>query len=461
MSIEKIKYFETKYEVETIRANGHQVWPLIRYSLWAFYSSEVSPISVGFFGFTRIIELVKQFFYGFISFFGRYNYLGFSDSSERKLINDKWVDKSVDFILESLPRSLLFEIPLPRHYPTTKIPTLHIASKLPLYALERMYTIFNLKSTKIENEHIIKQLLDEMGVDFDYLKVIKRNTAQYKVGKLIWRLYKPKGVIIQCAYTNTGFVKAFKDNGVKVIEVQHGLISSGHVAYNIFKKLDNSYFPDYFLSYGDQEIGIFKNENFYIPADRVIPAGHYYLEIIRKSKRTLKEYLPEASGYRYCVSVTGQLLPHIELRFIKFIIEVAKQISETCFIYIPRNLSSDIYKADRLPSNLIIASDRDTYEIIRLTSCHTTMYSTCAIEALALGTPNILVNIDNLAQVHLGETLCSRKSTIFVDTVEEYIEALNRVKGCRKEEIVKLNSDLISPHYQNNVRESLKTIFTT
>src|SRR6267142_6687535 len=106
MSIEQIRIVESTYDVDSIRSHGHQVWPLIRFSLWSYYLSEVEPIRTKSLSFLRIIELLAQFLYGFTSYFRKYDYLCFSDSSERKLINGRWVDKSVDYILVKLPRSL-------------------------------------------------------------------------------------------------------------------------------------------------------------------------------------------------------------------------------------------------------------------------------------------------------------------------------------------------------------------
>src|SRR5215831_8578837 len=103
MGVEKIEAIEKRYSVESIRSQGHQVWPLIRYSLWSYYLSNVEPIRGKRISLSKLFELALQFFYGFTSYFRKYDYLSFSDSSERKLVDGKWVDKSVDYILENLP----------------------------------------------------------------------------------------------------------------------------------------------------------------------------------------------------------------------------------------------------------------------------------------------------------------------------------------------------------------------
>lgn len=454
MTIDQIRAIETKYEVENIRSKDMQVWPVIRFSLWAYYQSGVKPIEATSLGTTRIFELLTQFFYGFKYYFRKYKYIAFSDSSERKFINGKWLDKSVDFILENLPGSLLIELPLPRHYKKSEVPTQFITSKLPLYALEKIYSTLFLKRLKIENEDIIKQILSELKCEFDYRSVLRRNIAQNKVGKLLQWLYRPKTVIVQCSYTNIGFIKAFKDKQVKVIEVQHGLITSTHEAYNVFKRFDTSYFPDFFLAYGDIEKEIFRRGHFLISEDRVIPVGHYYLDVLNNSNRTIAAVIPEVISYSFGVSITGQMLS-VEQKLIEFIIEVASQMPSICFFYLPRNSNSYIFKIDNLPTNLVNAYGRDTYEVIRLTSYHTTLFSTCAIEALALGTPNILVNIDNLAKIHFSELLSPSESTVFVDTVDEYVASLNNFVPFQRKKIVELSSYLILSGYRTNVKKFL------
>jgi hypothetical protein len=458
MGLEIIRSIETKFEVESIRADGHQVWPLIRFYLIVNYQSQLKPLRPASLGARRILKLVAHSIYGFAFYFRRYNYLCFSDSSERKLINGKWVDKTIDFIVDSLPKPLLIELPLPRHYKRSEIHTHLIASKLPLYILEWFYATFFLRKINIENEFIIKNILHELNLEFDYLSVLRKGLAQHKTGNLLCRLYKPKGIFIQPSYTNTGLVKAFRDSKITVIEVQHGLISASHEAYNVFKKFDSSYFPDYFLSYGMRERDFFKAGN-YVSGDQVIPTGHYYLDFINTSKKTVNEVIPEVLSFSYGVSITGQNLPDVEQKFIEFMKDVANRAPQVCFFYIPRNKQSAIFLTNHLPKNLIVTDDRDTYEVIRLTRFHSTIFSTCAIEALALGTPNILVNINNLAKIHLSEIAGDLPATVFVECVEEYVETLQTFDHSRKENVIKSSSYLIAADYKNNVKKFIEGKF--
>lgn len=461
MNIDKIREIESKYPVENIRSDGFQVWPMVRFWLWAYCTAKIEPLrsKSQSLSLQQILQILGSFFYGFRSFWGKYHYLTFSDTSERKAIGGLHVDKSIDFINSLLSNPLMIELPLPKHFPKSSVPTIRLVSKMPLYILEWFYYKLNFKRIKIENELVIKDILKEIGISFDYQSILKRNIAQYKVGRILYKLYKPKGIVIQCAYTNTGFVKAFKDSGIPIIEVQHGMLSTSHVAYNVFKKLDPSYFPDYFLSYGHREKAIFTSSNYYIPNDHVLPTGHYYLDIINSSDKHLDDYLPEAIGYETVVSVTGQNLPDLEQQFINFLKQATSQCTEAVFIYIPRNKQSAIYDNKDLPANFLIIDDRDTYEIIRLSNFHTTMFSTCAIESLALGTPNLLINLGNLARVHYGEVLKENLSTQYIDSVEKYVKIINANIRPIRSTVIAENSDLIVNNYRTNIRNILPKIF--
>src|SRR5918994_4850115 len=103
--MEQIRVIESMYNVEKILAHGHQVWPLIRFSLIAYFQSEVRPFRERPLGIKQFLKLCGQFFYGFSDYFRKYDYISISDSSERKYVEGKWVDKSLDYIIGNLPRT--------------------------------------------------------------------------------------------------------------------------------------------------------------------------------------------------------------------------------------------------------------------------------------------------------------------------------------------------------------------
>ena len=61
---------------------------------------------------------------------------------------------------------------------------------------------------------------------------------------------KVKQVYVVVAYENKALISACKDLGVKVLELQHGVISKYHLGYS-FPDIDVHYFPDKLLSFGE------------------------------------------------------------------------------------------------------------------------------------------------------------------------------------------------------------------
>ena len=64
---------------------------------------------------------------------------------------------------------------------------------------------------------------------------------------------RPKVILVICYYTFSIMVltELAKKRGIKVIELQHGIMGAQHLAYNFYRKLDLPQFPDYVFLFGD------------------------------------------------------------------------------------------------------------------------------------------------------------------------------------------------------------------
>ncbi len=101
--IDKFKKLENKYNVENIYYKGEQVWSFLRIN---YYWESISDRSEKYLN-NKKLNIIKKvllklstIFYGFPSWFKRYDYLVFSDIGERVKIDSKYVDKSFDKIIE-------------------------------------------------------------------------------------------------------------------------------------------------------------------------------------------------------------------------------------------------------------------------------------------------------------------------------------------------------------------------
>lgn len=392
------------------------------------------------------LDAIKSIFYGFKNWFRRYDYLVFSDSSERKLVNDKMFDIKVDYIIEELDanNTLLVENPILKHYKLSEIYTKKIVSK-------RVIDIFTLLLEKIYQKKYNIEILNKINIDqkvqFDYQSKINRFNAQYIIYKIWFAIVKPKKIYLDCFYDKQFIVKAAKELKIETVDVQHGLIGTTHSAYLSTLQLNDLYIPDKLLSFGVAEKenlqvnGIIKNDN-------IIPVGNFYLDYIYHSFSKNDSFSSLLFSYDKAIGISLQWTVEDEL--IDFITKVALKLPKIIFILIARNYDKK-YDKFQLPKNVIFYNKLDCYNIILHCDYHCSVYSTCAIEAPSLGVANILVDIDGYAKKHISN-LMSSQNTSLVHSEEDFLSVIKQ-KQKNKDEIIKSNINNFMMDYQQNIKE--------
>jgi hypothetical protein len=84
---------------------------------------------------------------------------------------------------------------------------------------------------------------------------------------------------------------------------------------------------------------------------------------------------------------------------------------------------------------------------------HTTVYSTCAIEAPLLGVYNILINIKNLSSLSY-QYLVQTGTTSIVNTPEEYLKEIYLMPKIENRRVVL--DELIISGFEDNLNNFLK-----
>ena len=323
--------------------------------------------------------LLKALFFKIYNFFGRYDFLFFSDSNERKNIKGVYVDKYFDDIIEKLNgKSLLFELPVNKHFKNTK--TEYIVSEVWVYLLAKIFFYF-FKSYNIND---LDEILKKENLDIDYKGFIKDFKAKYFIYKLILKIYKPKAIFVNCYYCRIALIKAAKDLNIPIIEIQHGIIKNHDMYFSI---LNNLIVPDELLSWGKVDNIIIK---------RVIPIGSWYIEYIKNHFEIDGFIQQQRKKYRYIICVSLQdLNENIQNKFFNFIESLSNKVF---FVLIPRkNNINYSFKKDNVK-----IMKKDCYNILMNSDFHMSLYSSCAVESIALNRPNILVNINNYAKKYLS-----------------------------------------------------------
>jgi len=456
-----LQEIEKKYPVDKIYLNNEQIWPFLRvkyYFTYLKYHSENPEGRMEEKSFFQKLKLVKNIFYGWKKWFRKYDYIAISSSREgtRKIINGKYHNRLIDPIIDELKNNgfLCIEMPRRKHYDVKTVHTKNIVSYIPISFISYLFEKLPIGKYDLNGSEILNAIKKEYNLNIDDDKLIKNHLARYRIFRSIFQYVKPKAIFIVCHYSHFGAIKAAKELGIKLIEVQHGRIGKEHPSYNIGIKISKNLFPDYLFAYGKQDAMNFTN-SYFIDQKNVIPIGSYYIDYLKES------FLPDIKFQNiinnYDISVGITLQNTIEKQTIDFVKEAAILDSSILFILIPRKPVTRDYSKLDLPDNVLVITDKEFYELMMYVDYHSTVYSTCALEAPSFGVQNIMININNLSKKYFGTSFIDR-TIKYADTPEEYLNLIRSMDKLDKKTVYYLNEDIIMPNYRNNLKDALSQV---
>ena len=404
----------------------------------------------------EIKNLIVSLLFGFNNWFRKYDAICLSangsDSGYRQLINGKYYNRFIDPIIDELYdyKILMIEVPAPKHFPKKYTYTKNIVSYnlIKLISYFYFFNINTLKEIDLKSLRNLSNIADTIANDYNQLKLF---LARKKIFKFLFRLYKPKVIFLTCYYGYLPLIKAAKELEIPVIEIQHGIIGSKHSAYN-HKIISNDFYPDYLLTFGDLEK---KNpsKSFIFNKNQVYPVGNYYIKYINsKEKNNLLKSL--TNNYNHTVAVTLQHT--VEKETVSFIFKAANLDPNIIYFLLPRPAKDDF--GITLPDNVKVINKINFYEMMNCVDFHSTVYSTCAIEAPSLGVQNILININGYAKDHYVDLLTDEKITRYIETPDEFVHTINTFQKLDKNIIMNSNDRLFVQNYQENIHRFLQII---
>jgi hypothetical protein len=298
-------------------------------------------------------------------------------------------------------------------------------------------------------EKIEEEETTSINLEFRFYKFL----ARYHTFKLLLKIHKPEVVFVECYYDYTGYIAACTEMSVPVIELQHGLVNEKHRSYNYSVPFSKELLPDFLFTFGFRESKILNGSagNF-IDTKSIRPIGFYLFDLYANGKVNTLELPQKRGNPTYTISIAGQDL--LEEKLIPFINLLAKKYPTINFYYIPRN-KEKFYIDQFSEDNVCVVSKMDVYQAIHLTQLHVTVFSTTAIEALAMGTPVMLLNIDNLSKTYLkdllgkpGVSLINAPGDFTLDLVEE----LTKIP---RSSIMSGIEEYYRPNYLKNLSDTL------
>lgn len=142
----------------------------------------------------------------------------------------------------------------------------------------------------------------------------------------------------------------------------------------------------------------------------------------------------------------------MEKYVIEFICQAANLDKTIFYMLIPRRPEEEHYSTLSLPDNVTVIKDKNFYELMMYVDFHSTLFSTCALEAPSLGVQNILINADNLSKQYYGTVLNDSRVTRYADTPKELVKIINTFEKLDRATISKLNEDIIAANYKQNIQ---------
>ncbi len=378
---------EDHVDVHKIQHGGVSIWPVIK-SYLPGVSGEFDIIKEATTPHLWILlkNLIPDLFS--IRKFRKNRCWVFTNSERRYYINDTSFDRITTGLLTYLDSYLLFENPIPKG--STRASKLqsgeHSIGMSWIFLLQ--YLFFKVAPERdIKNFEILE---DFLGKGLSKLRrIYGRILGGARVYSILFRIFRPKVIFVVCYYSNFEILLAAKKHAVPVVELQHGLVTETHRAYFYNEWQPSVFMPDYFLSYGSDSSEIISRGKV-VPKERILDYGYSFLEAVNQ-KLTMSASLSELKQkYVRTICITGQL-EVTDIPLLQMIDRIAGFFPETCFIFKPRFSHQQASFQGR--ENFISLEGHNTYELLKYCDYHLTVYSTCALESLALGTPNIAVDI--------------------------------------------------------------------
>ena len=445
-----IREIESEFDVHQIEKDGLALWLDLRNRF--FFKLLIGKESNLVIGSKLMVRLISSFFTGFFNWFGAYDVWVLNFDLSRVRIGNRMYDRLFDYPASKFDRSLFIESQIAHRNSSLPSSSKHLVSRTPLYILERIIGLF-LSVEKVDTR-IYSQILTKYNVDIDPKYSIRKMVASYRAMKLLLSIKQaPKYVFVVSSYTAYGYIKALKERGAVVIEVQHGVINKEHFGYNLYADFSREYFPDHMLSFGKREKRVFQAPNRFIDADKVVPVGSFYIEHLRENHCRTNN--PDAFEKVISVSLqdcdTGwELIP--------FLITVAGANDQVLFKLKPRRTEIQEYLAKfTFPSNIEFVDKADVYETILDSDIHLTAYSSCALEAPALGRMNILVNLNDKA-IEYYKDILDPITTRYVQSPEEFSELMHGLQLPDEQTLLAAHSDVMCGNYKERMDEFLRSL---
>lgn len=238
-------------------------------------------------------------------------------------------------------------------------------------------------------------------------------TYYYEYGKILDEL-QPQYVLEVVHYENAelALTKAAHERNIQVIELQHGTMGQGHIAYN-FKSADE-YTPDKLLLFGE-----YWKESTNYPG-KMLAVGYPYLEEqisdlpVKKKNKTIL-FISQGPIAKDLIKLALKLENYIiesKLQY-KLIYKLHPNEYQTWKTRYPELLNSNIEVIDNNEKNL--------YDLFRMSSYQIGVSSTALLEGMAFGLKTIILKAPSYDYF---EKLIEKEYMVLVEDLRDVVSII-------------------------------------
>lgn len=356
------------------------------------------------------------------------------DHPRKTMFNGEYVDIYSCFLVNLLKDNYSFEVMeapyLNKHFTVHK-EYIKYTDRIQLgsYIFKKFNKISFTEDEKVLISKVKKELEDKFSleINLEWILSIHILNFRYDYRKYIelFKKRRPEMIFVVVAYENQAIVKAAKDLGIEVIELQHGTISDYHLGYSYPEKTRRNgmiaYFPDKILTFGNYWIN---DDTCPIDSKDIIPIGFPYFQA------QSKDFLDIAKKDRQILFISqGVIGKYLS----KIAYDVSRNLKDFNIIYklhpgeyeTWRTNYPELVEADRLDNFTVVDnSETPLYQFFAESGYQVGAFSTAIYEGLMFNCKTFIVDlpgVEYLSDLIERNYVCKvRDSKELVEVLEDF-----------------------------------------
>ncbi len=426
---EQIWILEEKHNLLDFEIDGVKIWQFIRMEIFFNIAQATKVIEAPQFVKKGFVDKVKSFVPYLIKalfqnpLYGNKNAdVLIFDHERHKRVQGENIDIYTEFLIRDLKKQkvnfLVMERPyLRKHFKIKNSYRKYLDAFMIYSYFKRKLSNYKLSQeklgfvTKLNNElNSIFRIKLDLPMMFEHH--VQRFNINYELFSILLKKRNPKQIFIVVNYGQGDLIKAAKDLGVEVIELQHGTISKYHLGYSYPNaKVPLDYFPDKLHVWNEFWKDIIK---YPIPDQDIVVKGFSFFnqqkDRYATNKKIDNQIIVLSQG-----SIGNQMSEIIleNYQFLKDYIIIYKLHPGEYTRWQNYKALVELSKFD----NVTIVKDSDLYELFSFSKYQIGVYSTAIYEGLEFDCQTVLLELPGVE--YMDKLLETKRAVLLKDFVRE------------------------------------------